>query len=726
MRCSYALSCLLLGFNPSVVAQPPVPAAVKSSIVFGLVKDAATALPLSGVHIVSGSVRTSADKGGRYSLVLGQGEHVVRFSSVGYRVLEKKVVVESRDSIRLDVALVPVAVLLGEVTVLGERSARTSIQGLGALSVSPTRLESVSGPFEDAYRMIQTMASVASNNEMSSQFNVRGGAADENLVLLNGAELLEPFHLKESPNTSVSIVNMDLLKKALFVPGGFTARYGDRLSAVLDLEYREGNREHAAAVIDGSLVNAAATVESPLSTWGSGLISVRSTYSDYVSKYLSSGDQRRPSYYDVHAVLGGDLDEQHHLTLQVLHASDKASGLVTGGYHTSLISIGSSHNLSDQSVLVSGLSLYNQYEDLTRSVSGAFPPLTEFSDISLWDARVQLESRVSPVYSLTAGATIQDAVYDMNQQDVLQGSTGDSLASGSLDRRGEKLGAYVENLFQFTDALLINGGLRFDYAGLTDEGKLSPRLLAAYRLPGGTTLKAAWGVYYQTPNHHQLLAAERDHRPFQHMQKAMHYVLGLEQPLRDRVSLRVDGYIKTLTDLISYYRRRSGDIVYSSRNDAKGQTIGLEMEMTIEDDRVMAWINVALMRAREDNYYDGEGWHFSPTDQTKTVTTVFEYRIADRWLLNLRALYGSGFAYGNDLPGVVDKRLHYPDYKRADARVSYSFAVGPAATTAYLEIMNLFAQRNVFSFTGQLQAPDTPDFNLLLPTVVNAGIRVKI
>ena len=725
MRYPGAFSCLFLALSASTSAQSRIPISDTACVVLGLIRDASNAGPVPGVNIVSGPGHTSSDAGGRYTLLAGPGDHVVRFSCVGYKVSLKSVHLEQGDSTRLDVTLIPVAVLLDEVTVTAERGPRTTVHGLGGISVSPS-LETISGPFVDAYRMIQTMPGVASNNEMSSQFNVRGGSADENLVLLNGAQLLEPFHLKESPNTGVSIVNMDLLKKALFVPGGFTARYGDRLSAVLDMEYREGNREHPGASVDLSLVNASAVLESPLSSWGSGLVSVRSTYSGYVSRYLSDGDQRRPSYYDLHAILGGDIDEHHHLAMQVVHASDRASGLVNGNYHTSLISIESSHTLSDQSAFVTGISLYNQVEDLSRPVSDAFPPLAKSSDISLWQLRGQLDTRVSSVYSLTAGGSIQNDVYGLDEQDVVQGSAGDSLVPASLHSSSGRVAAFVENLFQVTDALLINAGLRFDYSGLTDEGKPSPRLLAAYRLPGGTTLKAAWGVYYQSPNHSQLLAAGRDHLPLQHMQKALHYVLGFEQPLRDRVSLRVDGYIKTLTDLISYSRLRSGEIVYSPRNDSRGKTMGVEMEMSIVDERVVAWINVALMRAREYNLYDGLGWRFSPADQTKTVTTVFEYRIADRWLLNLRALYGSGFAYGNDLPGVTDHRLHYPDYKRADARISYSFARGVTATTAYLEIMNLFAFRNAISFNGRLIDPETPDVNLLLPLVVNVGVRVKI
>ena len=717
--------CFLLALGCLTGAQAQPETTDSTALLHGTVRDASTGAILSGVNVVSGSNHSTTDILGRYVIVVPAGEQPVRFSYVGYKSYQKSMTVAAGDSVSLDVALIPSAVLLDEVTVTAERSPRTTVHGLGGYAMAPQRLETIAGPFDDAYRLIQTMASVASNNEMSSQFNVRGGSSDENLVLLNGAQLLEPFHLKESPNTSVSIVNLDLLKKALFVPGGFTARYGDRLSAVLDMEYREGDRERVAALIDASLVNAAATLESPFSTWGSGLVSFRSTYSGYVSRYLTSGDRRNPSYYDVHAVLGGDIDDHHHLALQALHSSDKTSGIADGSYNTTLISLRSHQTLSDRSILDAGTSLYVQNEDLTRHVS-TLPPLLSYEDISQWELNGRLETRYNSSYTLTLGAGVQTFTYGVDRGDIVQGTTGDSTVSGSLHQSSAKISAYMENLVQVTDELLINGGVRFDLAELTNEAKVSPRLLAAYRLPGGTTLKAAWGIYYQTPNYLQVLAAKREGVPLQHMEKAIHYVVGIEKPLKDHVSFRLEGYVKTLSDLISYSRERTGDVVYSPRNDAKGAVTGAELEMSITDERVLAWINVGLMRAREYNFYDGQGWRFRPTDQTKTVTTVFEYRIADRWLLNLRALYGSGFAYGNDLPGVEDSRLHYPDYKRADARISYSFHMGSAGTTAYLEIMNLFAQRNVFSFTGKLQDPETPDFNLLLPAVVNVGIRVKI
>jgi outer membrane receptor protein involved in Fe transport len=182
-----------------------------------------------------------------------------------------------------------------------------------------------------------------------------------------------------------------------------------------------------------------------------------------------------------------------------------------------------------------------------------------------------------------------------------------------------------------------------------------------------------------------------------------------------------------MDNLISFKRLRSGELIYSPRNDAEGRVHGVEFEMSLTDSRVMAWINVACMVAKENNAYDGQGWQYRPTDQRKTVTTVFEYRIADQWVVNLRALYGSGYAYVDDSPGIRgETRLHYPDYKRADVRLSYAFTVEAITAAVFLEITNLFAHRNVYSFTGTLQDPQTPDYNLLLPMIINVGFRLRL
>lgn len=718
--CSLLTACLAFG-------QPHA----SSRFVYGQVIDAITHEPLAHVNIVTSDLRhtTISNGHGGYHLSLDPGDWTIRFSLVGYKPLQKKVTAPLADSVACDASLVPTDVMLDEVTVEAEKAPLSTVHGLGGISLSPRQVESLSGVFGDVYKTIQAMPGVTANDEMSSQISVRGGGTDENLMLVNGVRMLEPFHLKESPNTSLSVVSMDIVKRILFIPGGFTARYGDRLSSVLDLEYREGSNERLAGQVDASLTNAGLIIEGPFSSRASGLVCGRSTYSNYINNYLTDGDKRHPSFYDLQGIVGGDIAEGHHVALHFLRSSDETSGLTEGKYSSTLIGIGSTNHISEKSTLTASLSTYSQTEDLAQglSVQSLTPAkgVATNSAIVLQEGKAQVEAQISDPYSVIAGVDILRSRYRVAQVDHFSLPTGDSASGANLDANVTLLSIYGENLVQVTPHLLFNAGLRADHFTLTHELQVSPRFLAAFRFGEGPTIKAAWGIYYQTPNYHQLLAAEQAHLAPQQMQRAIHYIVGVEQPLRAGVAVKLDLYHKDLEHLISYIRLRNGELIYSPRNDAIGRIDGAEFEMTVTDPRVMAWINVTLMVAKELNLIDGQGWRYRPTDQRKTVTTIFEIRIAEGWALNLRAYYGSGFAYATDLPGVDDTRGHYPDYKRADARLSHSWMIGPVATLAYLEVMNVFGFKNVYSFTGETVDSRTPDFNLLLPRVVNLGLKVR-
>ena len=190
MRYSPSFFCLLFALGATTAAQSQTHRNDSSTVVYGVVKDASTGSLLPGVNVLSGSGHTATNILGRYTVAVRAGAWTARFSYVGYKSFQKNLRVEPGDSVRLDVALIPSAVLLDEVTVVAERSPRTTVHGLGGFSIAPQRLQTIAGPFDDAYRLIHTMASVASNNEMSSQFNVRGGSSDENLVLLNGGSIV--------------------------------------------------------------------------------------------------------------------------------------------------------------------------------------------------------------------------------------------------------------------------------------------------------------------------------------------------------------------------------------------------------------------------------------------------------------------------------------------------------------------------------------------------------
>jgi len=721
---------LVLGLLSIVLPVSLFPQSVVRTVLTGRVTDAATGEPLPNatVMLTDRSAGTAADDRGVYRLLLPGGTSEVRCALVGYAEREITVRGGDQDTLRRDISLTPSSVEADEVSVTGERTPLAPLPALNAVSVAPSRAASISGAFRDAYHTIQALPGVASNNETSSQFTVRGGSVDQNLVVLNNATLLEPFHLKESPNTSAGIVPLDVIGRLIFIPGGFPARYGDRLSSVLDLEVRDGNRDRLAGQAELSLTNAGAIAEGPLGAGACGILSFRTSYSGYIAHYLPDGDRRRPGYYDLLAGVSASPAANHRLSGQLLHAHDRTSGLASGEYSTTMAGVQSVLALGEADTLLAWASFYRQKDDLSRA-RGMFldderNTTTTASLTLVGEAKVRYEARPGEHFKMVGGMDVQQADYDIVRTDHSAVETGDSTAVGRLNRPVTRSALYLENHLEW-GRLLVNAGLRIEQASSGGGMKAGPRFLASWRLAGGTRIKGAWGIYYQSPNQTQLLAAAQAGFAAPGMQRAIHYTVGVEQALRRDLSFRVEAYIKTLDNLISFERLRNGETVSAPRNDARGNVKGIECEAAFSDPRVFGWINVAVMRAEEFNLYDGKGWRLSPTDQRKSVTTVFEFRMSPQWSVNLRAFYGSGFAYVNDLPGVPDLRLHYPEYKRADVRLTHARTIGPLAATIYIEVLNIFSHRNAFSFTGEQKNPLTPDVNLLLPMIVNAGVRVE-
>jgi hypothetical protein len=699
---------------------------------WGVVSDAVTNQPIPQVNITLQNDKrgTSTDSLGRYVLHVTPGVRSLKFSHIGYRVQFTSISIGAGDSLRVDMTLNATSIPLDEVTVIADSLPVSRVRSLGAIVFSPIKLQNMSGAFGDIGKSLQVMPGVTSNNEMSSQFNVRGGTTFENLLLLNGIELIEPYHLRESPNTSVGIFNVSLLSRALFVPGGFTARYGDRLSAVVDLEQRDGRTDRFGARLDLSLSDGMAVVEGPIARNGSALLSFRSSYSDFVARYLINHNRRWPTFYDVSGSVALEPWKDHRIALEFLQASDQTHGLSEGNYSTSLIGIHVISTINSSLMVHSSLSLSRQCGDLTRSADFVMNDAVNWSrdsaQVVLAEAKVHLDAKFSDTYSLAAGFRVQSCSYKGTRNESLRIDSIDQFLEGSIDKAGIKTALYAENIVHLTSDLLVNAGLRCDVFSLTHEVKVAPRILISYQADERTFLKAASGLYYQTPTYYQLLAASQAGEQPQRMQRAIHYLIGVERTLQKGMRVHAEAYFKQLDALISYDRLRSGDFVYSPRNDARGEIKGVDFEASFNDERVTGWLSFSWMNAREVKDGPGQTWHLRPTNQTRTLTFVFEPRIVENLVLSLRVLYGSGFAYVNDLPGTKSYQIdHYPDYKRIDVRLNYSFETWQLRSTAFVEITNLFSMRNVVSFEGSLHDSATPDYALLLPMIINVGMKLE-
>ncbi len=253
-------------------------------------------LPFVNVGIVGTSVGTTSDARGHYELAVGSTDSVtLRFSHTGYLVVERRLKVEGRTS--LDVRMRPVAQMLEGVEVVDDKTRQSTFT-----SIDVQKLDDAVGPAGGVESIIKLLPDVQSNNEMSSQYSVRGGSFDENLVYINGVEVMRPMLIRSAQQEGMSIINPDLVSYILFSPGGFDATYGDKLSSVLDITYSRPTAFAGKASL--SLLGGSASVQGPIGEKWDYAVGLRQHSNNYVLGGMDTKGSYTTSYTDVQALLG--------------------------------------------------------------------------------------------------------------------------------------------------------------------------------------------------------------------------------------------------------------------------------------------------------------------------------------------------------------------------------------------------------------------------------------
>lgn len=228
-----------------LVLMTGVPAIAQNNItISGLVTDENGApIELATVHIEKQLVGTITNLKGEYTIsARSEDSVVVVFSMIGYNT-RKRVLKKPQGKIRLNVMLPNTGYELGEVTVTESKRQTGSIQ---SLQIDKAKLmPDASGGSIEAF--IATQAGVSSNNELSSQYNVRGGSFDENIVYVNGIEVYRPLLIRSGQQEGLSFINPDMVENVGFSAGGFEAKYGDKMASVLDITYKKPKEFEASA-----------------------------------------------------------------------------------------------------------------------------------------------------------------------------------------------------------------------------------------------------------------------------------------------------------------------------------------------------------------------------------------------------------------------------------------------------------------------------------------------
>lgn len=270
----------------------------------GIVKDTLNMpIPSASVIIVGSSLGVSTDDEGRFSITVTDIDTIsIRFSCLGYHTQEMNVKAERGKF--LEVILKPSEEHIEGVYVRSQQRKVGNIEriGIDGLKTSPN----VSGGLES---LVKLLPGVSSSNELSSQYSVRGGNFDENLVYVNDVEVYRPFLIRSAQQEGLSFINPDMVGAVEFSSGGFTAEFGDKMSSVLNVRYREP-KENALRVSAG-LLGASATLEGVAIgnslTYMSGM---RYKTSRYILNSLETKGDYTPSFFDWQGIANYKLSER--------------------------------------------------------------------------------------------------------------------------------------------------------------------------------------------------------------------------------------------------------------------------------------------------------------------------------------------------------------------------------------------------------------------------------
>ena len=309
-----------------------------SPSISGFVRDISNGEPISyaNVFISNSTIGSTTNRDGYFALSdLQVGKYELNVTMIGFASYKDSVELLTDESVRLDIVLRSQVLESSEILVTAERQKFQRAIESSQISLDIRELNSAPAFIEpDVFRTLQMLPGVQTTSDFSSALYVRGSTPDQNLIMLDGIAIYNPYHL----GGIFSTFNTDAIKEADFRAGGFSARYGGRMGAILNVINREGNTEKIKGSANLSLISSKILIEGPVPKWrgikGSWMFSGRRTYIDKVANALKipNGQKREDGseiyyefpyyFYDYQMKANIDLNQDHRLTFTRFYGDD--------------------------------------------------------------------------------------------------------------------------------------------------------------------------------------------------------------------------------------------------------------------------------------------------------------------------------------------------------------------------------------------------------------------
>jgi hypothetical protein len=468
-----------------------------------------TALPGATVAVPTLGLGTATETDGTYQLSLPAGPQQVVVSFVGYATQTADIKLTRNQHYNFTLAASQSA--LGEVVVQGQQSLKdklTSTQmGVEHLSVREAKLLPALFGEVDILKTLQLKPGVQSGGEGTSGLFVRGGSSDQNLILLDNVLVYNPNHLFGL----FSVFNSDAVQSVDLYKAGFPAQFGGRLSSVVDVKLREGDRQKFTTSGGIGLISSRLSFEGPINKGkGSFLVSGRRTYFDIFTRALNRANAGKEDYspipdyyfYDFNAKANYTLGEKDQLFLTGYLGRDIFGFTSPNGFKSNFTwgnTLGVlrwQHVFSPRLTLNTSAAVTSYKYDLNNSIDQFSFNLG--STIRDYTQRVDLDYVPNERHTIKAGALLTEHQFGVGR---LQRSSQDNTVNygSDVNYTGQEAGLYASDNFKASDKLQLEGGLRLSgfRSGSDTYGGIEPRASARYSLSDKVALKGSYALMYQ-------------------------------------------------------------------------------------------------------------------------------------------------------------------------------------------------------------------------------------
>ncbi len=676
----------------------------------GTVEDSQTGEKLisSNVYDAATLKGVSTNAFGFYSLTLPAGPVSMTYSFIGYQSVVLNF--NLRKDTLINVRLEPV-INLGEVVITADRakSAVRSTQ-MSMTELSSKTIKSLPMMFGevDVLKALQLLPGVKGGNEGTSGIYVRGGGPDQNLILLDGVPVYNANHLFGF----FSVFNPDAIQNVKLITGGFPARYGGRLSSVLDIRMRDGNNKKFSAEGSVGLVASKLTVEGPLvKDRTSFILSGRRTYIDVLAQPIirAIGKQEGASsfnagyyFYDLNFKVNHKFNEKSRLFLSTYSGKDQAymgnsdkgqrlgnsyvystdAGLGWGNLTAALrwnyvitpkLFSNTTVTYSRYSFITSLLDQQLENDTLTHKYQFKYD-----SGIIDWAGKVDFEYLPDPNHTIRFGYnqiyhTFKPGVSVLSMK---EGGLAIEKTFGNKNIYAHEGALFIEDDWTITPRLKANIGLHFSGFLVSDSTytSLQPRISARYLITDKLSVKAAFTTMSQyihlltnatigLPTDLWLPSTEMI-KP----EKAAQYAVGIAYAPVSDVEISLEGYYKTMDNLLEY---KEGASFFSIQDDwqnkielGKGRAYGFEVLARKQMGKTSGWIGYTLSWSERkfENISFGE-WFPYRYDRRHDISIVLTHSFNDRIDVGVTWVYGTGNAVTLPLEKYTAMSSFWYDFK---------------------------------------------------------------